>query len=122
MAPALRESEETLRQLCNSALDGIVMIDEEGRTILTNPAAERMFGYTAAELSGRPIHDLVLPAGSAPDFQANFRTFQATGQGSRIGKVVEVAGRRRDGVEFPVELSLGAIQERHGRRSESCGM
>jgi PAS domain S-box-containing protein len=117
---ALRESEAALRQLCDSALDAIVMVDEEGRTILSNPAAERMFGYTAAEMSGQPIHDLVIPAGQAPDFHSNLRAYQATGQGPRIGSVVEVAARRKDGIEFPVELSLGAIHE--GQRWKAVGI
>ena len=117
---ALRESEAALRQLCDSALDAIVMVDEEGRTILSNPAAERMFGYTAAEMSGQAIHDLVIPAGQAPDFHSNLRAFQATGEGPRFGKVVEVAARRKDGIEFPVELSLGAIKE--GQRWKAVGI
>jgi two-component system, cell cycle sensor histidine kinase and response regulator CckA len=108
---ALRESEAALRQLCDSALDAIVMIDEDGRTILSNPAAELMFGYTAGEMSGQAIHDLVLSAGQAPDLNWNLRAFRAAGQGPRIGKVVEATARRKDGSQFPVELSLGAIHE-----------
>jgi len=117
---ALREGEAALRQLCDSALDAIVMIDEEGRTILSNPAAERMFGYTFGEMSGQVIHDLVIPAGQAPDFHSNLRTFQTTGRGPRIGKVVEVTARRKDGSEFPAELSLGAIHE--GQRWKAVGI
>jgi PAS domain S-box-containing protein len=111
---ALRESEETLRQLCNSAMDAIVMIDEQGRTILSNPAAEQMFGYAPGEMLGRPIHSLVVPPAMQPAAQAGIADFMKGGKGPNIGKVLEVAAHRKDGSEFPAALSLGAIQQSHG--------
>jgi len=112
MEAALRESEATLRRLCDSALDAIVMVDGESHVILWNPAAEQMFGYTAPEIMGRPIHDLVVPAGARPQFQAGFPVFQRTGEGTLVGRVVELSGRRKDGSEFPMELSLAAVHKR----------
>jgi hypothetical protein len=112
MEAALRESEATLRRLCDSALDAIVMVDGESRVILWNPAAEQMFGYTASEIMGRPIHDLVVPTGARPQFQASFPVFQKSGQGTLVGRVVELSGRRKDGSEFPMELSLAAVHKR----------
>ena len=108
---ALREREATLRAVCTSAVDALVMIDGEGRAILWNPAAERMFGYTAAEMLGQPVHDLVAPDDLRQRFEANFPAFQKTGQGAAIGKVVELTARRKDGSEFPIDLSVATVQK-----------
>ena len=108
---ALREREATLQAVCITAIAAIVMIDAEGHAILWNPAAERMFGYTAAEMLGQRVHDLVAPGDLRQRFEAAFPVFQKTGQGPAIGKLTELTGRRRDGSEFPIDLSLAAIQK-----------
>src|ERR1017187_7832703 len=108
---ALREREEILRSVCASSLDALVMIDGEGRAILWNPAAERVFGYTAADLVGQPIHDLLVPANLRQRFQESYPAFQKTGQGAAIGKLRELTARRKDGSEFPIDLSLAAVQK-----------
>jgi PAS domain S-box-containing protein len=108
---ALREREATLQAVCVSALAAIVMIDAEGRVTLWNPSAERMFGYTAAEMLGQRVHDLVVPSDYRERFEAAFPGFQKTGQGAAIGKIREMTARRRDGSEFPIDLSLAAVHE-----------
>ena len=108
---ALREREATLQAVCSSAVDALVMIDGEGRTLLWNPAAERMFGYTAAEMLGQPVHDLLAPDDLRQRFLANFPAFQKTGQGAAIGKVVELTARRKDGSEFPIDLSVATVKK-----------
>ena len=108
---ALREREATLQAVCSSAVDALVMIDGEGRTLLWNPAAERMFGYTAAEMLGQPVHDLLAPDDLRQRFLANFPAFQKTGQGAAIGKVVELTARRKDGSEFPIDLSMATVKK-----------
>ncbi len=108
---ALREREATLQAVCVSAVDAIVMIDAEGRAILWNPAAERMFGYTATEMLGERVHDLVAPGDLRQCFEAAFPAFQKTGQGAAIGKMTELTARRKDGSEFPIELALAAVQK-----------
>ena len=117
---ALRESEETLQALCANALDAIIMMDSEGRAILWNPAAERIFGYSAAEMIGRPVHDFVAPASQREHFQEHLPAFQVTGQGELIGKVVEVTGLRKDGSEFPMEIALSAVKR--GQLWQSVGI
>lgn len=108
---ALREGEEILRSVCASSLDALVMIDGEGRALLWNPAAERMFGYTSAEMLGQPIHDLLAPASLRERFQESYPAFQKTGQGAAIGTMQELTARRKDGSEFPIDLSLAAVQK-----------
>ena len=111
---ALRESEERLRAICDTALNAIVGIDVEGRVKLWNPAAERIFGYTAQEIAGKPVHEFVAPEGFRLQFQAKFPGFQQTGQGSAVDSVLELTALRRDGSEFPVEMALAAIHTPRG--------
>jgi PAS domain S-box-containing protein len=108
-----REREETLRTVCVSSIDAIVMIDGEGLATLWNPAAERMFGYTGAEMLGKPVHSLLAPADLQAQFRANFPAFQRTGQGAAVNKIVEMTALRRDGREFPIELVLTAVRKRN---------
>jgi PAS domain S-box-containing protein len=108
---ALREREATLQAVCVTAIAGIVMIDAEGRAILWNPAAERMFGYTAAEMLGQRVHDLVAPSDLRQRFEAAFPAFRKTGRGAALGKVTELTARRKDGSEFPIDLALAAVQK-----------
>jgi len=108
---ALRQGEDLLRSVCASSLDALVMIDGQGRALLWNPAAERMFGYTSAEMLGQPIHDLLAPAALRQRFQESYPAFQKTGQGAAIGTMRELSARRKDGSEFPIDLSLAAVQK-----------
>jgi PAS domain S-box-containing protein len=107
----LRTAEDRFRAITAAALDGIVMVDPEGRISFWNQAAERIFGYTEAEALGSDLHDLVAPPRYHPAIRTGFGTFQGTGHGAAIGKVTELNARRKDGSEFPAEFSLAALQE-----------
>ena len=107
---ALRASEARFRSIVSVAQDAIVMMDEKGCISFWNSSAERMFGYTAAEAVGRDLHQLLAPARYHEAFHRNMPAFARTGQGTAVGKVVELVGRRRDGSEMPVELSIAPMQ------------
>ncbi len=107
---AVRESEEKFRAFTAAAPTGIVVIDASSTISYWNPAAERIFGYTAEEAVGRKIHQWLVPARFQAAAEAGFRAFSKTGQGPVIGRTIEVAGRRKDGVEIPIELSLNALR------------
>jgi PAS domain S-box-containing protein len=107
---ALRESEIRMRAITDSAQDGIVMMDPEGRVSYWNPAAERMFGYTSAEATGQYLLTLLAPSRYLEAFRAAFPAFLQTGRGAAIGTTLDWMGRRADGQEFPVQLSLSAVQ------------
>ncbi|MDD3355096.1 EAL domain-containing protein [Zoogloea sp.] len=111
---ALGESEERFLRLGQAAPDAIVMLDEEGRVTYWNPAAERLFGFTTAEIHGQDAHSLIMPAHYLQRFQQGFSHFRRTGHGPIIGQAVEMQGRRKDGSEFPLELSISSLQY-HGR-------
>ena len=104
-------SEANLPNVVTEAtMDGIILIDGQGRVELFNPAAERMFGYSAAEILGQPVGPLVpdeFKVFSEPDSQQSFRTRLLT----NLGKPVECKARRKDGTEFPVEIALSVLSE-----------
>ena len=105
----LRENEERLRKLTTSARDGIIMMDNEGRISLWNESAERMFGYTAAEVLGKNLHALLTPVRYHEAHQKAFGHFQLTGQGAAVDRTLELEAVRKDQTEIPVELSLSAV-------------
>jgi len=107
---ALRESEQKYRTITGAAQDAILMMDNKGNISYWNPAAEKMFGYTPEEIIGRELHIVLSPQRYQEDYRKGFKKFKETGQGLAVGKVLEVEAIRKDGTEFPIELSLSAIQ------------
>jgi PAS domain S-box-containing protein len=107
---ALKDSEEKFRGISAGALDGIVMLDPKGRVSWLNQAAEKMFGYTQAELLGEEIHQLLAPERYRDRFVPAMREFSHSGRGPVVGKVQELYAKRKEGLEFPVELSVSAIK------------
>ena len=106
----LRTSEARFYSLASTALDAIILIDNDGNVSFWNDAATRIFGYTNQEVSGKYLHSFIMPERHIDTFRKGYETFQKTGQGPFIGKVYETEGKRKDGTEFPVELSLAALK------------
>jgi diguanylate cyclase (GGDEF)-like protein/PAS domain S-box-containing protein len=105
----LSESEEKFRLISSSANEGIIIIGPDGRISYWNPAASKVFGYEESEVLARDMHELLAPARNREDAQRGFAQFCESGQGPLLGKTVEVAGLRKSGEEFPVELSLSRL-------------
>jgi diguanylate cyclase (GGDEF)-like protein/PAS domain S-box-containing protein len=115
MADALRQSESRLRSVADSANDAIIAADAEGRILSWNPGAERMFGYREDELLGGSL-SLLMPERFRAMHDAGLRRVVERPDSSRmIGKTFEVVGLRKDGTEFPIELSLAMWETREGR-------
>ena len=106
----IQESEEHFRQINAAALDAIVIVNEQ--TLITgwNPAAQKMFQYSPEEAVGRQMHQLIAPPRFHTDAARGFAHFEETGGGPLIGKTTEIAALRKDGSEFPVELSISAVK------------
>ncbi len=107
---SLAESEEKFRGITSVAQDAIVMIDSDGLLAYWNPAAEHMFGYRADEVIGREAHHRIAPERYHAAFRKGFAEFRASGAGPIIGRTLEIEARRKDGSEFPVELSVSAMR------------
>jgi PAS domain S-box-containing protein len=110
---ALRESEERFRSISSSAQDALIMMDGAGNISYWNEAAERIFGYTKKEAIDQNLHRLLVPKKYFDVFKKGFKNFKNTGQGSAIGKTIEMSALRKDGTEFPMELSLSSFQLRN---------
>jgi two-component system NtrC family sensor kinase len=85
-----------------------VVVDAQGRITLFNPAAERIFGYRAQDIVGQPLTRL-MPEEFHQAHQRGFQQYLETRQPRLLGRTVELRGRRQDGADFPLELSLSAI-------------
>jgi two-component system sensor kinase FixL len=121
LAGELRRREEQLRLqnrktqgILETAAEGIITIDERATVQSVNPAAERIFGYSAAEVVGRNVRMLMPePDQSAHDGYIN--NYLRTGQARIIGIGREVEGRRKDGTRFPLELAISEVVLGNGR-------
>jgi PAS domain S-box-containing protein len=102
---ALRESEERLRAVVETAVDGIITIDERGVISSVNPAAERIFGYAASELIDQNIR-ILMPEPYQAEHDSYLENYLRTGQRKIIGIGREVHGQRRDGKIFPLDLAV----------------
>ncbi len=105
----LRESEQKFRAITQSAMDAIISINNEGNIIFWNQGAERVFGYKEQEILDKNV-TVLIPIRYQGDHKKGIARFLETGQAKLIGKTVEVEGIRKDGTEFPVEISLANWQ------------
>ncbi len=108
-----KRSEERFRALLESAPDAIVIIDSDGRIVLVNAQAERLFGYSREKLLHQPI-ELLVPAdihGHPQDHFLDVFSDQPTGI---LGSYIELIGRRRDGTELPIEISFNPLTTDEG--------
>jgi PAS domain S-box-containing protein len=103
----LDEGERRIRAITETTMNGIVSADSLGCIIFFNRAAERMFGYSSAEACGQPLSLLMPDRFQSADRKGPER-FLTTGEAQLIGKSVDLSGRRKDGTEFPLNLSLSA--------------
>ncbi len=111
---ALRESETRLRAITESAQDAIIMMDSRGRVSFWNPAAERIFGFGRDQVIGQQLHQLIAPSRYHQAQSVAWRDFLQTGAGSAVNRVTELQACRKNGEEFPIELSLSAIRLEDG--------
>ena len=116
---ALSASEEQFRHVVHAAPDGIVLADGDGKIVSWNTAAERLFGHTAGEILGQPL-TAIMPTRYREDHQRGLERAKVTGVSPLTGRMIELHGLRKDGSEFPIEVSLGTW--RFGGQMYSCGI
>jgi PAS domain S-box-containing protein len=103
---ALAREEANTRAILDMALDAVIGMDEHGIITNWNPRAEVIFGWTAGEAVGKTLSEVVIPPQYREAHIRGLRHFLATGQGPVLNRRIEITALRRDGTEFPVELSI----------------
>ena len=104
-----RQGDQLKRAMLEAALDCVIMIDESGRVLEFNPAAERTFGYRAENVLGADMADLIVPPELRQRHREGFGRYLRSGDARILGRRVEITGMRADGSEFPVELAITHI-------------
>ncbi len=107
--PSVHETAERLRAILETAVEGIITIDERGRMESVNPAAERIFGYKASELFGRNV-SMLMPSPDREQHDSYIANYVGTGHAKIIGIGREVVGMRKDGTTFPMDLAVSEVR------------
>jgi len=110
---ALRDSENRARVLLEAASEGVIVVDAAGRIVSVNGRTAQMFGYGREELIGAPL-EILVPARLRERHVHHRHAFFAEPRVRPMGRGLDLAGCRKDGSEFPVEISLSYVQTEDG--------
>lgn len=106
---ALRHSESRIRNIVNTAVDGIITANDRGIIKSFNPAAEKLFGYTEEEVIGKNLNTL-MPSPYREEHDTYLANYRNTGNRKVIGKGREAVARRKDGTTFPMDLAVSEMR------------
>jgi len=102
----IRTAAERFRLILDNAYDAFIAIDMANNVLEWNPQAERMFGWTRAEVMGKPLVELIVPLRYRDAHLKGIAHYLATGEGPVLNKRIQLEGLRKDGREIPVELTI----------------
>ena len=104
----IRRNVTWLERLIGTTQDAVLSIDRQGRVVLFNPAAERIFGYTRDEVIGQKVN-MLMAEPYATEHDEYIARYERTGEARAIGRIRTVTARRKNGEPFPIELSVTEI-------------
>jgi len=104
------ERDRVLHAVTTSVRDAIIMMDNNGHISFWNKSSVDLFGFSEDEVLGKNLHELLTTRFFLEEFRKAFPVFQTSGEGAAIGKTLELVAVRKDGSEFPIELSLSAVK------------
>ncbi|MBA2485822.1 MAG: PAS domain S-box protein, partial [Nitrospira sp.] len=107
---ALRKSEGRTRLVIDTAISGVIGMDDKGVIIDWNAQAEQIFGWKRHEAIGRAMVDIIIPSVYREAHQRGLERFLKTGDGPVLNKRIEITALRRDGTEFPIELAITPLR------------
>jgi len=107
---ALEVSERRMRLIIENAYDAYVAMDRDGAIVDWNPQAERIFGWSREEAIGRSLAETIIPERMRTQHLKGLVHFLHSGEGPLLNRRIEVPGLRRDGAEFPVEMTIGTMR------------
>lgn len=105
----LRRGEQRVKAIIDTALDAFVGVDAEGRITDWNPRAEEIFGWRRDEVKGKTVTETIIPPRFRQAHEAGMQRFSVSGSSGVVGKRLQLFALRRDGTEFPVEMTIGLI-------------
>jgi len=106
---AVHDGEQRLRAILDTAVEGIITIDERGIIESFNPASEKIFGYAAAEVIGQNIR-MLMPTPNREKHDGYIENYKRTGQAKIIGIGRETIASKKDGTLFPIDLSISEVK------------
>jgi PAS domain S-box-containing protein len=110
LAEELRRGEDLFRSMADNANDAILVLDEQGTVIYINQTGENLFGQSVEEIIGRRLHETLIPERFRDYSSEAFAARSAAGMEGMLGTVREFQALRKNGKEFPVEVSISAIE------------
>lgn len=99
--------------MAETAMDAVVAVDSQGHVIFWNQSAKKMFGYASDEILWQRV-SLIIPLKFHQDHESSVNRVFATGKSNLAGKILRYDGLKKDGAEFPLELSLGSWKTPEG--------
>lgn len=106
----MREIEARIYRLVETAVDAIIVFDGSGMVTFCNAAAEKMFNHPASEITCHDFHGLFISNHIIHASKLGFENFKEEGTGPLIGRTNEIAALRKDGTEFPLEISVSSLK------------
>jgi PAS domain S-box-containing protein len=103
-------SEQQLRTVIHTSLDAIVGMDDKGLVTIWSRQAELTFGWSFVEVIGQPLHELIIPQRHREEHLKGMARYLETGYASSLNKRIETVALRRNGSEFPIELSISPVR------------
>ncbi|MFZ6023246.1 MAG: PAS domain S-box protein [Bacteroidota bacterium] len=107
----IRDKEEKRRLIMNAALDAIICIDTEGIITFWNPQAEHVFGWKQEEVMGKKLSNIIIPEAYRSMHDHGMEQYKVTGKGPALNVLLELSAINREGVSFPIELTVLPIQQ-----------